>query len=123
MPVLRRAPHGHAIDLNRRNPHAHRHALAFLAAYADAFVQAQVVPHHADVFQGLGSVPDQRGVAHGTGELTIFDEVTLGRREDEVSAGDVHLAAAEIHAVEALRYRPDDIPDRKSTRLNSSHLV
>src|ERR1035438_2496547 len=52
----RRAPHRHAIDPDGRDAHAHRHALPLLAANADAFVQLQIVAHHADVLQRFRSV-------------------------------------------------------------------
>ena len=69
----------------------------------------QIVAHHADVLERLRAVADQRGVAHRAGQLAIFDQIAFGGREDEIAAGDIHLAAAEIGAVQALRHRAHDI--------------
>ena len=49
----RRAPDRHAIDLHRRDADADRHALPFLPAHADAFVELQIVAHHAYVLERL----------------------------------------------------------------------
>src|SRR5262249_9498997 len=100
---------GHAIDLDRRNAHTHGHALPFLAARADAFVELEVVAHHADVLQRLGPVADQGGVAHRAPEPAVLDHVPLRCGEDEIAAGDIPLPAAEIAAVHALRHRADDL--------------
>src|SRR5260370_12775406 len=107
--LLRRPSHRHPIDLDGRNSHAHGHALPFLAADADAFVETQVVAYHAHILQGLGTVADERGVAHRPRQPAVFDEVALGSRKYEVAARNVHLSAAEIHAIESLRNGPDDI--------------
>ena len=96
-----RSPDGHAVDAHGRNAHAHRHALAFLAADADAFVELQIVAHHADVLHRFGTVADQRRVAHRPRELAVFDQIAFRRGEDEVAARDIDLAAAEIGAVKA----------------------
>ena len=69
----------------------------------------QIVAHHADVLQRFGAVADQRGVAHRARELAVLDQVAFGRREDEIAAGDIHLAAAEVGAVEALGDGADDL--------------
>jgi hypothetical protein len=61
--ILRRAPHRHPIDLDRRNAYADGHALPFFTARPDAFVEPEVVSDHADVLQGFRPVPDQRGIA------------------------------------------------------------
>src|SRR3989454_2271262 len=55
-----------------------------------------------------------------SGHAPVLDEIGLARREDELPVGDVDLTAAEAHRVEPT---PDRHQDRKSTRLNSSHLV
>src|ERR1017187_2145206 len=105
----RGAPNRHAIDPDGRDAHAHRYALPLLAANADAFVQLQIVAHHADVLQRFRSDADQRGVAHGARHAPAFDEIAFRGREDEIAAGDIYLAAAEIGAVEALGHRADDL--------------
>ena len=67
------------------------------------------LPTMLHVLQSFRPVADQRGVAHRTRELAVLDQVALGRGEDEVAAGDVHLPAAEVGAVEALRHGADDL--------------
>ena len=110
MPLFKRRPADrHAVDVHGRNADADRHALAFFAAHADAFIELQIVAHHAHVFQGFRAVADQRGSAHGAGQLAVFDQIAFARREDEIAAGDIHLAAAECRAVEAARHRADDV--------------
>ena len=104
-----RSSHGHAVDLDGRDADADRHALPFLAADADAFVELEIVAHHADVLQRFRTVADQRGVAHRPRDLAVLDQVAFGRGEDEIAAGDIHLAAAEVRAVEALRDGADDL--------------
>src|SRR5262249_4734754 len=87
----------------------HRDALAVFAAGADAFIELQVVAHHAHVLERFRPVADQGGVADGARESAIFNEIAFGSRENEVAAGDVHLATAEVPAVHALRYGLDDL--------------
>src|SRR5579872_1361805 len=90
------ASHGHLVNLDRGNPNAYRHALAFFAANPDTLVQRQIVTYHADVAQRLRSVADERGVAHRPRQPAILDQVTLRSREYEVAARDIHLPATEI---------------------------
>src|ERR1019366_6288895 len=97
------------VDLDGGDSHPDRYALPVLATRADAFIQPQVVPHHADVLQRFRPVADQRRVAHRTRQFTVLDEVALRRREDEVAAGDIHLPAAEVRAVESLGHGADDL--------------
>src|SRR5437762_9561681 len=104
-----RSSHGHPVDFDGRDAYPHRHALAFLAAHSDAFIEMQVVAHHADVLQRFRPVADETGVAHRARQLTTLDEITFRSRKDEVAAGNIHLPAAEIRAVEALRHRPDNL--------------
>src|SRR5690349_146583 len=68
----RGAAHGHLVDLDGRDPDAYGHALPFLAADADAFVELKVVAHHADILQSLGTVADQRGALHRPSELAVL---------------------------------------------------
>ena len=91
------------IDLDGRNADAHRHALAFLAADADAFVELQIVAHHAHVLQRLRSVAGEHGAAHRPRDMAVLDQIAFRRAEHEIAAGDVHLAAAEIGAIQAAR--------------------
>ena len=80
-----------------------RNILSFFAANADAFIEFQVVADHADIAQGLGAVAYQGGIAHRARELAVLDQVAFRRRENEITAGDIDLPAAEIHAVNAFR--------------------
>jgi hypothetical protein len=52
-----RSADGQSIDLERRLSHADRHALAVLAAGADAAVELQVVADHRDARQASGPLP------------------------------------------------------------------
>src|SRR5579864_8991692 len=99
----------HLVDLDGRHPDAYRHALPFLAADAHAFIELQIAADHADVAQRLGAVADKRGVAHGASEMAVLDEIAFRGRENELAAGDIDLAAAEVGAVEALGNRADDV--------------
>src|SRR4051812_11930443 len=94
--TLRRASDSHAVDADGRNTHAYGHGLSFLATNAHAFVQFQIVANHADELQGFRTIADQSRATHGPGDPAVFDQVTLGRVEYEVAAGDVDLAAAEV---------------------------
>ena len=52
-----------------------------------------------------GPLPIRVAPLTGARHAAVLDQVGLARREDELAAGDVHLAAAEVHRVEA-RGRP-----------------
>src|SRR3990170_2760789 len=96
---LRSSANRQAVDAQGGLPHAHRHALAFLAAGADAGVEAHVVADHADALERIRTVADERGAFHRIGELAVIDHVGLGGGEHELAAGDVHLPAAEVDSV------------------------
>src|SRR5207247_7573686 len=76
-----------------------RHALAVLAAGADAIVEPQIVADHRDLGDRVGAVADQRRTLDRRADLAVLDEVGLGRREDEFPGGDVDAAAAKIERV------------------------
>src|SRR5947208_11822960 len=99
-PSGRRAAHRQGVDPQRRLADADRHALAVLAAGADAGVERHVVAHHADLGQRLGTGADQRGALDWRAELAVLDQVAFGDGEHELARHDVDLAAAEIGAVE-----------------------
>ena len=48
-----------------------------------------------------GPLPMSVAPTTGGADLAVLDQVGLGRREDELAAGDVHLAAAEVLGVDA----------------------
>ena len=64
------AAHGHRVDLQRRLADADRHALAVLAADADARVELQVVADHADT-RFIVSGPLPISVAPFTGRVIL----------------------------------------------------
>src|ERR1700677_3044616 len=104
-----RAAHGHAINLDGGNPDAYRNALPLFAADAHAFVQLQVVPHHAHMFQSFRAVAGEHGAADRTRDVAIFDEIALRSAEHKIAAGDIHLAAAEVGAIQTARSGTDDV--------------
>src|SRR5215472_18060433 len=71
------AAYGKALDLQRRLAYADRHALAFLAAGADAVVELQIVPHHRDPRQHIGPVADERRALQRRRDTSVLDEVSL----------------------------------------------
>ncbi len=90
-------------------PDADGHALAFLAAGADAFIEAQIVADHRDILERLGAVADERCVLDRRGDFAVFDEIGLAGGEDELAVGDVHLTAAEVDGVEAALDRAKNV--------------
>src|SRR5690606_39016018 len=85
----------------RRLSDADGYALAFLAAGADAVVELEIVAHHGHARQHVRSIADERGALHGRTEPAVLDEIRFARREHELAGRDVHLAAAEVHRVDA----------------------
>jgi hypothetical protein len=55
--VVSRAAHSQAVDAQRRLADTHRHALAFLAAGADARVERHVVADHPHPVSASGPLP------------------------------------------------------------------
>src|SRR5205823_366372 len=81
------------------------HTLAVLATRSRPRVE--VVADGVDQLQDLGAVADEVGGPDGLGDLAVLDDVRLGDAEDEVTRRRVDLAAAELHAVHAVRGLPD----------------
>jgi hypothetical protein len=79
---------------------ADRHALAVLAARPRR-AHGEVVAHHVNVAQHLGTIADEVGVPEGLGDLPAFDEVRLGHPEHEVSGRRVDLTAPELGHIHA----------------------
>src|SRR5471032_2429529 len=69
--TLRRAANGHAVHAQGRLADADRHALAFLAAHADARIELHVVAYHRDAVQHFRTVADQRGALDRVGHFTV----------------------------------------------------
>jgi len=60
-----RAAHGQVIDQQGRLADAHGHALAFLAAGADAAVELHIVADHGNPGQRIRAVADEGGALCG----------------------------------------------------------
>src|SRR5471032_1297726 len=73
-----------------------------------ATVQRQIVTDHRHFAHGFRPVADQRRAFDRGGNLAVFDQVRLAGGEHELAAGDVHLTAAEVGAVDAAFHRGDD---------------
>src|SRR5690606_40995939 len=86
-----------------------RYTLTFLASRAHPCIQCQDVADHANPAHGLGAAADQCGALDGVGDAAVLDHVGLGGRENELAAGDVHLAATEIDGIEATIHRGNDV--------------
>src|SRR6266446_3238979 len=103
------AAHGDAVEPQGRLADAHRHALAVLAAGADAGIELEIVAHHADAPQIGRAIADQHGTLERSPELAVLDPVGLGDLEHVFARGDVDLPAAEIDRVYAVLDRGDDL--------------
>src|SRR5260370_3013345 len=97
-----------AVDAQRGLAHAHRHALAFLAAGANAAVQAHVVADHGDVLERFRTAAHDGRALDGVLDLAVLDPIGLAGGEHELAAGDIDLAAAEVGGVQALLDRGHD---------------
>src|SRR5208337_1630299 len=107
--LLGRATDGKAIDFDGRNADAHRHGLPVLTASADAFVELQIVAHHGDPRQDIGTVADQRSAFDRRRDVPVFNHVRFGSSKYKLAVGDIDLAAAEVHGVDAALHRADDV--------------
>src|SRR5271155_2088122 len=85
-----------AVDAQGRLADADRHALAVLAAGADAVVERKIVADHGDAVQVGRSVADQHGALDRCADLAVLDAIGLGALEHVFARSDVDLAAAEI---------------------------
>src|SRR6185437_5243903 len=103
-----RAADGDAVDAQRRLADADRHALAVLAAGADAAVECKVVADHRHAVQVGRSVADQHRALDRRPDLAVLDAIRLGTLEHVFARGDVDLAAAEMHGVDAVLDRGED---------------
>src|SRR5688572_1253152 len=92
-----RAAHRDLVDTDGRLPHADGNALTLLAAGSDAGVELRVIADERDAGKRIRAAADQHGAFHCCADFPILDLVGFGAREDEFSAGDVDLAAAEIY--------------------------
>src|ERR1035437_7122856 len=80
------------------------------AAGADAFIEFQIVADHRNPRQHVGSVADQGCALDRGRDLSVFDEVGFRRRENKFAIRDVDLPAAEVHRVNAILHRTNDVP-------------
>src|ERR1039457_7014095 len=104
------SPDGQAVDLNGRNTDADWNGLSIFAAGAHPFIEFQIVAHHRNPGQHIGSVADQGCAFDRSGDLSVFDEIRFRRRENKFSVRDIHLSATEIHRVNAILHRTNDVP-------------
>src|SRR5690242_3421056 len=72
-----RAADRHLLDAQRRLPDAHRHALTFLPAHADAAIQRHIVADHRHVLERFRPAADQRRALHRIRDLAVLDHVRL----------------------------------------------
>src|SRR5215471_13281595 len=95
------AADGEAIHAQSGLADADGHALAVLAAGADAVIQFQVVADHRDLGHGVWTVADQGRAFDGRADLAVLDQVCLGGGKYELARSDIDAAAAEIDRVDA----------------------
>src|SRR5262245_55488626 len=76
-----------AVHAQRRLADADRHALAVLAAGADAGVELEIVADHADAMQVGRPVADQHGALQRRADLAVLDLVGLGALEHVLARG------------------------------------
>src|SRR5262249_37797548 len=90
---------GDAVDAQGGLADPDRHALAVLAAGADAGIKRKIGADHAHTGERVGAVANQhRALDRGT-DLAVLDPVGLGALEHEFSRRDVDLPAAKTHRV------------------------
>ena len=70
--LLARAADRETIDAQRGLSDTHRHALAILAAGADAIIELKVIAHHADARQYIRAIADQRRAADRRTDLAAL---------------------------------------------------
>src|SRR5947207_13154756 len=85
------AAHGNAVHPQGRLADADRHALAVLAAGADAGVELEIVADHGDTLEIGRPVADQHGALERCAELTVLDLERLGDVEHVLTRRDVDL--------------------------------
>src|SRR5262245_41696764 len=88
---------------------AHRHALAVLAAGADAWVELEIVTYHPDPVEVGRAVADQHGSLQRLRQLAVLDLVGLGDLEHVLARRNVDLAAAEVDGVNPFSDRGNDL--------------
>src|SRR5512145_1697573 len=106
--AARAADRDRAIDLDRRLPKAHRHALSVLPTCPAADGELEIVAHHRHVFERLRPVADEVDVLDRRRELAVLDQVAGGDVEAEIAGADLHLTVGEVHGVDPLLHRLDD---------------
>src|SRR5690606_32971184 len=104
-----RAAHRHLVHPQMRLSNADRYALSGLSAHADAGIELHVVADHGHAVHRVWAVANQHGALDGLRHPAVLDHVGLGASEDELSAGDVDLTAAEGNGIDAVLHRGDDL--------------
>src|SRR5216684_6609964 len=97
-----------AVDAQRGLADADRHALAVLAASADAGIEREVVADHAQARERIGTVADQHRALERWADLAVLDPIGFGALEHELAGRDVDLAAPETHRIDAVLHRRED---------------
>src|SRR5262245_66477107 len=99
LPDLGRSTDGDLVHAQRRLPDTDRHALAVLAAGADARIEGEIVAYHCDAMEVGRPVADQHCAFDRRADLTVLDPVGLGALEHIFSRSNVDLAAAKADGV------------------------
>src|SRR5262249_20920062 len=98
-----------AIHAQGRLADADGHALAILAAGADAGIELEIVADHANAVEVGWAVADQHGPLERLAQLAVLDLVGLGDLEHVFARGNVDLTPAEIDGIDAVLDRGHDL--------------
>src|ERR1700694_3152866 len=105
---LPRAADRDAVDAQGGLTDADRHALAVLAASADAGIEREVVADHAHARERIGTVADQHRAFERCADLAVLNPIGFGALEHELAGRDVDLTAPEAHRIDAVLHRGED---------------
>src|SRR5512139_944634 len=95
---------------------AHRRTLPVLAAGSDG--KPEVRADEVDGLKDRRAVPHERRAAHRLADPAVLDKVAFAHFEHKVAVDRVHLAAAHLPDIEALRGGPQDIRGTRLSREN-----
>src|SRR5262245_41691835 len=106
--LLFRTTNSDLFDLGCGKPNTNGYGLAVLATNSNPVIELQIVADSCDLTQHSWSIADQRRALHRRRNVTVFDEVGLAGRKNELTAGDIDLAATELDGVQTLFHGLDD---------------
>src|SRR5262249_33518221 len=106
---LARAPDGDSVEPQRWLTDADGDPLAVLATGADPGIEREVVTDQTDPGEGVRTVADQHRALEWSAQLAVLDPVGLRALEHEFARGDIDLAATEIHGIESVLDRREDL--------------